>query len=131
MGEPRAELAIRVTPRSSREGIDGEREGRVLVRVNAPPVDGKANAAVARVLGTCRAVLMRNHGVLVAGKDVPWAVLTAATLERAAEIQALAGTLGGALTPMSIEDARRLAPAKYRDAFAREYWDAWLRQVGG
>ncbi|MCB0864800.1 MAG: DUF167 domain-containing protein [Solirubrobacterales bacterium] len=50
VGEPRAELAIRVTPRSSREGIDGERDGRLLVRVNAPPVDGKANAAVARVL---------------------------------------------------------------------------------
>ena len=48
--EHNAEIAIRVIPRSSREGIDGEREGRVLVRVNAPPVDGKANAAVARVL---------------------------------------------------------------------------------
>ncbi|MCB0871949.1 MAG: class II aldolase/adducin family protein [Actinobacteria bacterium] len=105
-----------------------------LPRYDASPdlvTSAEEGAAVARVLGTCRAVLMRNHGVLVAGKDVPWAVLTAATLERAAEIQALAGTLGGALTPMSIEDARRLAPAKYRDAFAREYWDAWLRQVGG
>ncbi|MFN8151900.1 MAG: DUF167 domain-containing protein [Solirubrobacterales bacterium] len=50
MSEPRAELEIRVIPRSSREGIDGERDGRVLVRVNAPPVDGKANAAVVRVL---------------------------------------------------------------------------------
>ncbi len=50
MSERRAELAIRVIPRSSREGIDGERDGRTLVRVNAPPVDGRANAAVVRVL---------------------------------------------------------------------------------
>ena len=33
---------------------------------------------------TARAVLLRNHGVLVAGKDVPWAALLRVTLERAA-----------------------------------------------
>ena len=85
-------------------------------------------AAVARALGDSRAVLMRNHGVLVVGPTVPWAVLTAATLERAARIQAIAGTMGGALAPMSAEDAGRLAP-KYRDGFVQEYWDAWLRRV--
>ena len=87
-------------------------------------------AAVARALGDSRAVLMRNHGVLVVGPTVPWAVLTAATLERAARIQAIAGTMGGALAPMSAEDAGRLAPEKYRDGFVQEYWDAWLRRVG-
>jgi L-fuculose-phosphate aldolase len=86
-------------------------------------------AAVARALGDSRAVLMRNHGVLVVGPTVPWAVLTAATLERAARIQAIAGTMGGALAPMSAEDASRLAPEKYRDGFVQEYWDAWLRRV--
>ena len=87
-------------------------------------------AAVARALGDSRAVLMRNHVVLVVGPTVPWAVLTAATLERAARIQAIAGAMGGALAPMSAEDAGRLAPEKYRDAFVREYWEAWLRRVG-
>ena len=37
---------------------------------------------------------MQNHGVLVVGKDVPWAVLTAVTLERAARLQSIASTLG-------------------------------------
>ena len=45
-----ATLRVRVTPRASREGIGGEREGALLVRVSAPPVDGAANAAVAGIL---------------------------------------------------------------------------------
>ena len=73
---------------------------------------------------------MRNHGVLVVGATVPWVVVAAATLERAARIQAIAGTMGGALVPMSAEDAGRLAPEKYRDGFVQEYWEAWLRRVG-
>jgi uncharacterized protein (TIGR00251 family) len=39
-------LAIRVQPRAKRTEIAGERAGAVVVRVAAPPVDGKANAAV-------------------------------------------------------------------------------------
>lgn len=103
-----------------------------LPRYEASPdlvMSAGEGAAVAAALGGCRAVLMRNHGVLVVGDDVPWMVVTAATLERAARIQAVAGTMGGALSPMSDEDARRLAPEKYRDGFVREYWDAWLRRA--
>ena len=85
-------------------------------------------AAVARALDRHRAVLMRNHGVLVVGKDVPWAVVTAATLERAARVQAAAGALG-ALRPITPESARRLAPIKYRDPFVDEYWNSWLRRI--
>lgn len=44
-----ADVAVRVVPRSRRDEIAGERAGRVLVRVTAPPVDGKANEAVRRV----------------------------------------------------------------------------------
>jgi uncharacterized protein (TIGR00251 family) len=41
---------IRVTPRASRTRLQGVRHGRVIVAVTAPPVDGAANAAAARVL---------------------------------------------------------------------------------
>jgi uncharacterized protein (TIGR00251 family) len=44
------ELQVRVIPRARRDEIAGERDGRVLVRVTAPPVDGKANAAVCALL---------------------------------------------------------------------------------
>ncbi len=88
-------------------------------------------AAVARALGGSRAVLLRNHGVLVVGATIPWMAVAAATLERAARIQAIAGAMGGALVPMGAEDVGRLAPEKYRDGFVQEYWEAWLRRVGG
>jgi uncharacterized protein (TIGR00251 family) len=45
-----ARLAIRLTPRASREEIAGERDGVLLVRVTAPPVDGAANEALVRLL---------------------------------------------------------------------------------
>ena len=83
---------------------------------------------VAAALGAGRAVLLQNHGVVVVGKDVPWAVLTAVTLERAARLQSLASTLGE-LRPLSQQLARELLPAKYRDEFVDEYWAAWQRRV--
>jgi L-fuculose-phosphate aldolase len=84
---------------------------------------------VAAALGARRAVLLQNHGVLVVGKDVPWAVLTAVTLERAARLQSVASTLGE-LRPLSEQLARELLPEKYRDEFVDEYWAAWQRRVG-
>jgi L-fuculose-phosphate aldolase len=91
-------------------------------------VEDEQGDSVAAALGGRRAVLMQNHGVLVVGSDVPWAVLTAATLERAARLQSIAGTLGS-LRPIAPDDARRLQPVKYRDEFVQEYWAAWQRQV--
>jgi uncharacterized protein (TIGR00251 family) len=43
-------LDIAVKPRSSREGVGPAQGDRLIVAVNAPPVDGKANEAVIRVL---------------------------------------------------------------------------------
>jgi len=43
-------LDIVVKPRSSREGIGPVQGDRLVVAVNAPPVEGKANQAVIRVL---------------------------------------------------------------------------------
>lgn len=45
-----AQLAVRVTPRSSRDEIVGLTDGVLHVRVAAPRDDGKANAAVCRVV---------------------------------------------------------------------------------
>jgi uncharacterized protein len=41
---------VRVQPRARRDEIAGEREGRLLVRVTAPPVEGRANEAVRKLL---------------------------------------------------------------------------------
>jgi len=93
-------------------------------------VEEEQGDAVAAALGPRRALLMENHGVLAVGKDVPWAVLTAVTLERAARLQSIAATLGD-LRPIGRELAARLLPVKYRDEFVAEYWGAWKRKVSG
>lgn len=83
---------------------------------------------VAAALGERRAVLMRNHGVLVVGKDVPWAVLAALTLERAVRLQFIASVLGP-LKTIEPEMAKRMLPDKYRDEFTEQYWDYLIRKV--
>ena len=45
------ELSIRLTPRADRDAVVGLRDdGVLLVRVSAPPVDGRANTALCRLL---------------------------------------------------------------------------------
>lgn len=46
----RLSFLIRVTPRAATNAVGGERDGTLLVRVTAPPVDGKANDAVVALL---------------------------------------------------------------------------------
>jgi uncharacterized protein (TIGR00251 family) len=41
---------VRVAPRASRDGIEGEYQGALKVRLTAPPVDDRANKALCRVL---------------------------------------------------------------------------------
>ena len=51
-------MPIRLQPRAKRDEVVGERAGAIVIRVSAPPVDGKANAAlcafVARAAGVSR-----------------------------------------------------------------------------
>ena len=44
------QLLVRVIPRSKRDEVGGTRAGRLVVRTTASPVDGRANAAVCRLV---------------------------------------------------------------------------------
>ena len=59
-------FTIRVTPRASANAVAGERDGVLLVRVTAPPIEGKANDAVvallAKALGTPRGAIQVVRG---------------------------------------------------------------------
>lgn len=83
---------------------------------------------VAAALGDNSALLMRNHGVLVAGVDVRWLVLTAVTLERAVMLQSIAKTLGNP-RPIGDRMLEELKPRKYDDYLVNEYWEAWVRDL--
>ena len=44
---------VRVQPRASRNEIDGEWQGALRVRLNVPPVEGRANETLRRFLADC------------------------------------------------------------------------------
>ena len=84
--------------------------------------------AVAEALADRSVVVLRNHGVLVADKDVPWAVLASVTLERAVRLQAIASSLGE-LRPIPSDLVPRIRELKYQDGLVADYWDAWIRDL--
>ncbi len=91
-------------------------------------IDEAQGAAVADALGTGTVLLLRNHGVLVAERDLRWAVLASALLERATQLQAIAASLGP-LHPIPEHLLHGIHAVKYQSDFAGEYWDAWVRSL--
>jgi uncharacterized protein (TIGR00251 family) len=88
------DISIRLQPRARRDEVVGERAGAVVIRLTAPPVDGKANAAlctfVARAAGVppsrvsvVRGQTSRDKVVRVEG--VPASFLRAALLGQRAD----------------------------------------------
>jgi hypothetical protein len=59
-----ARIRVRVTPRASRDELVGWREGVLRVRVAAPPVEGRANDAVARLLAKALGVPKSAVGIM-------------------------------------------------------------------
>ncbi len=80
-------------------------------------VDEQQGAAVAEALGSGTALLLRNHGVLVAERDVQWAVLASALLERATQLQAIATSIGP-LHPIPDRLLHGIHAVKYQSDFA-------------
>jgi uncharacterized protein (TIGR00251 family) len=79
-------IDVRVIPRSARPGLAGTREGAVLVRVSAPPVDGAANAELIQVLA--KALDIPKRQVTIVGGErgrMKRVKLEGVTAERVAE----------------------------------------------
>lgn len=84
-------VRVRVTPRSGKNEISGVREdGVILVRVTAPPEDGRANDAVCKLLanelGVPKSVVSVTRGQ--AGREKTVTIDSPATGQR--ELDALA-----------------------------------------
>jgi len=58
-------LDLRVTPRASRNTIEGVRDGRLVVKVTAPPVDAAANEAVIALFSKMLDVPKRNVAIVI------------------------------------------------------------------
>ena len=80
-------IRVRVTPGARRTEIVGEREGVLLVHVSAPPVEGRANEAlrklVARSLGIARGRVAIVRGAGAREKSVRVEGLSREHLRRA------------------------------------------------
>lgn len=65
---PSALIAVRLTPRAHREEIVGLRDGVLHARVTAPPLDGRANRALCRLIARrlaiapSRVAVVHGHG---------------------------------------------------------------------
>jgi uncharacterized protein len=58
------EIAVRLQPRARANEIVGEREGVLVVRVTAPPIDGRANDALCRLIAKRARVGVRSVSVV-------------------------------------------------------------------
>lgn len=82
-------LEVRVIPRASRSTIAGTRDGALLVRLAAPPVDGAANDELLRVLARALDIPRRDlvivHGETSRTKRVRVAGMSASVLTQRLE----------------------------------------------
>jgi uncharacterized protein (TIGR00251 family) len=80
------ELRIRVIPNAKKTEFAGYRDGERILRLNAPPVDGKANKAavefVSRFLGVPRSAVHLIRGERTRHKIFEIVGLKSADLER-------------------------------------------------
>ena len=85
--------------------------------------------ALAASLGDKPAVLMRGHGAVVVGASIPESVGRSIYLQMDARLQAQAMALGGEITYLDPEEARKVQAAFGYDR-AWELWKSTMREDG-
>lgn len=65
--EGAVEIEVRLTPRASRDSVGPVRDGSLLVRVTAPPVDDAANEHLVKLLSRLVGI-GKSHVRLVSGR---------------------------------------------------------------
>ena len=87
-GGPSATVSVRVVPRSANEGVAGFEGGVLRIRLNAPPVEGKANDALVRFLAKAVGV-PKSRITLVTGEKGRNKIVRIAGITREALMAAL------------------------------------------
>jgi L-fuculose-phosphate aldolase len=78
----------------------------VFERTSDLIVTADLGQAVATCLAGHNALLLRNHGIVTAGRSIEEAVMTAVLLEKACKVQMLAEQAGGPKVTTTLEEAR-------------------------
>jgi uncharacterized protein (TIGR00251 family) len=80
-------IKVRLQPHAARDEIVGERAGALVVRLTAPPVDGRANEALCKLLagrlGVARTRVTLARGARSRDKVIRVEGLSTAQIERA------------------------------------------------
>jgi uncharacterized protein len=63
-----ADIRVRLTPRAAREQVASGPDGAYAVRVTAPPVDGRANVALCRLIAARAGVASSRVSVVRGAK---------------------------------------------------------------
>ena len=90
--------------------------------------DAQRGSALAAALGDRPAVLMRGHGVAVAGPSIPFAVGRSIYLELNAAIQLQAIGLGGSVTFIDPAEAQAVLDGGENRSYERP-WELWRRRA--
>jgi ribulose-5-phosphate 4-epimerase/fuculose-1-phosphate aldolase len=92
--------------------------------------DSAKGRALAQALGGKTCVLMRGHGVVVVGSSIPIAVGRSIYLDVNAQIQTQAMALGGKVTYLDPQEARKVMDAGENRGYERA-WELWKGKVTG
>jgi hypothetical protein len=72
LGENSLNIQVQIQPGSSKDQIIGIHNGRLKIKISAPPVDGKANQNliefIAKALGVSKSKIEIVKGVLLSSK---------------------------------------------------------------
>src|SRR5205807_196209 len=91
-------------------------------------IDQARGKAVARCLGDGPVLILRNHGIVTAGRSIEEAVWLALKLERACRMQILVEAAGGAKLIAEGEDLRLKSKRANRTDLHRNVFDYLLRR---
>ena len=92
--------------------------------------DSAKGRALAEALGGKACVLMRGHGVVVVGSSIPIAVGRSIYLDMNAQVQTQAMALGGKVTYLDPQEARKVMDAGENRGYERA-WELWKGKVTG
>ena len=85
-------IDVRVIPRAGRSGLAGTRDGALLVRLNAAPLDGAANSELIDVIAAALHVPTRSVSIVSGGRSRRKRVQVAGVSP--ADVEALRGRIG-------------------------------------
>lgn len=88
------QIAVRLQPRASRDELLGLRDGVLLARVVAPPLEGRANLALRRLIAR-RVAVAPSRVAVVRGERSREKLVRVEGIERAVLLAALAGPARG------------------------------------